>query len=80
MRNEIGGLQVEQHKEEERRIEADRFLTNQVQDFLTNLQNPQMLTPDEMQILHQSQMKRLLGSASNDEDELASGQGENQTE
>ena len=71
MRDEIGGLQVEQQKEEERRIEADRFLTNQVQDFLMNLQNPQMMTPEQMQAMHSSQMKRLLGSQSQDEEDFA---------
>lgn len=54
VRDEINGLQIEQQKEEERRIEADRFLTNQVQDFLMNLQNPQMLSPEQMQAIHQS--------------------------
>ena len=30
VRDEITGLQIEQQKEEERRVEADKFLTNQV--------------------------------------------------
>ena len=37
VRDEITGIQIEQQKEEERRIDADKFLTGQVQDFLKNL-------------------------------------------
>ena len=70
VRDEINGLQVEQQKEEERRVEADRFLTNQVQDFLRNLQNPQMMSPEQMKAMHASQMQRLIGSQSADEEEF----------
>lgn len=52
VRDEINALQIEQSKEEERRVDADKFLTTQVQDFLKNLQNPQMLSPDQMQAIH----------------------------
>ena len=70
VKDEITGLQIEQQKEEERRIEADRFLTNQVEEFLRNLQNPQMISPEQMQALHASQIKRLLGSASQESNEF----------
>ena len=70
VRDEITGMQVEQQKEEERRIEADRFLTNQVQDFLRNLQNPQMIPPEQVKALNASRMKRLIGTGSQPDEEF----------
>ncbi len=69
VRDEIRSLQVEQQKEEVRRVNADRFLTTQVQDFLRNLQNPQLGSPAQLQAIQASQMRHLITNGGEDEEE-----------